>query len=477
MKKYIIAIILCLLVVSCSEKVDFEGQVKGGSPLERIEFVEATGVATLPLVNVGIDADGQFKGTFDAPKNGTYLMTYAGKQKLFYLKKGQSLKIAFDANDFPEKTEIQGDAKNNNLFLDKSQKEMFAYSEKVGIDKAFEKSASEFVSFLQKTQQYLTQNNQRLASEMGADDEVLQWRENDVKIGILNLLAQYENAKKEENKEAFQPINEFKNYRKQLLENEDELVSSFPVYRAYLLNQIADEFEDFHTERLRGKIEPVSVSNDFVKFLKTKKDLSPLAKDYLIAFVMAQRDILPTVKDFQIDHLHKIIENHVHEKQVKTDLKKVIKAVAGLKIGEQAPDSELISSDGKPVKMSSFKGKPSLVMFYASWSPNVFGQVQELREMGKIYGDDIQLVAVNLDDTQTQFLETSKALMRDIKVKNVYAKGGLKSSMAKDYFIYGFKLKPSYLVLNKDGEISSRFYFELKNEQLQEILHELSGIN
>jgi uncharacterized protein YcfL len=54
MKKYLFLLLISLLVVSCS-KVKVEGNVKGGSPLERIEFIEASGVATLPLVNIGVD--------------------------------------------------------------------------------------------------------------------------------------------------------------------------------------------------------------------------------------------------------------------------------------------------------------------------------------------------------------------------------------------------------------------------------------
>ena len=113
MKKYLVLLLISLMVVSCS-KVKVEGNVKGGSPLERIEFIEASGVATLPLVNIGVDEKGNFKGEFKAPKNGMYAMTYAGKMNFIYLKKGQDLKISGDAATFPEIYKIEGDAKKNN---------------------------------------------------------------------------------------------------------------------------------------------------------------------------------------------------------------------------------------------------------------------------------------------------------------------------------------------------------------------------
>jgi hypothetical protein len=35
------------------KKVEVKGKITGGSPLERIELIEASGVATLPLINIG----------------------------------------------------------------------------------------------------------------------------------------------------------------------------------------------------------------------------------------------------------------------------------------------------------------------------------------------------------------------------------------------------------------------------------------
>ena len=53
MKKYLLMLFVAIATISCSKKVEVKGNFAGGSPLERIEFVEASGVATLPLVNMG----------------------------------------------------------------------------------------------------------------------------------------------------------------------------------------------------------------------------------------------------------------------------------------------------------------------------------------------------------------------------------------------------------------------------------------
>ncbi len=53
-KKYLLLFAIALFAVSCSKKVEVKGKIAGSAPLERIEFVEASGVATLPLINMGL---------------------------------------------------------------------------------------------------------------------------------------------------------------------------------------------------------------------------------------------------------------------------------------------------------------------------------------------------------------------------------------------------------------------------------------
>ncbi|MGL6037642.1 MAG: hypothetical protein ACRC0E_01965 [Soonwooa sp.] len=91
MKRILFLCMIALFAVSCSKKVKVNGVIKNGSPLERVEFIDASGVATLPLINMGVDAKGNFTGEFEAPKNGMYAMTYAGQMAFVYLKKGRLL--------------------------------------------------------------------------------------------------------------------------------------------------------------------------------------------------------------------------------------------------------------------------------------------------------------------------------------------------------------------------------------------------
>ena len=133
MSKFLIMLLVAFTALSCSKKVEVKGNFAGGSPLERIEFLEASGVATLPLMNIGVDSKGSFSGSFEAPKNGMYIMSYAGKTAMIYLKGGQSLNISGQAANFPNQFTITGDAKNNNDFLLDVQKFVQGYASKINV--------------------------------------------------------------------------------------------------------------------------------------------------------------------------------------------------------------------------------------------------------------------------------------------------------------------------------------------------------
>jgi hypothetical protein len=135
-------------VVSCS-KVKVEGNVKGGSPLERIEFIEASGVATLPLVNIGVDEKGNFKGEFKAPKNGMYAMTYAGKMNFIYLKKGQTLKVSGMLLLFLRFIKLKAMLRRTTISLPKLKKYLQTYSSKLNMQ-LLQKKESDFLTEIKK---------------------------------------------------------------------------------------------------------------------------------------------------------------------------------------------------------------------------------------------------------------------------------------------------------------------------------------
>ena len=87
----------------------------------------------------------------------------------------------------------------------------------------------------------------------------------------------------------------------------------------------------------------------------------------------------------------------------------------------------------------------------------------------------MDFIYVNLDDTKDQFVKTSKAMLQGMAGTNVYADGGMNSQIAKDLGIYGFKL-PSFIMIDKEGKVASKFFYNLGDPELVTILDKLTGL-
>ncbi len=150
--------------------------------------------------------------------------------------------------------------------------------------------------------------------------------------------------------------------------------------------------------------------------------------------------------------------------------------MVGIKVGTPAPDADFIKQDGKTAKLSEMKGKPTLLVFYSSWAPGMVERITPvLKELTNFYKSKMNFALINMDDDTKQFGKTSKALMNGITGTNLYAKGGLKSDVAQKFAIYGFKL-PSFVVIDKDGKVASRAFFNIADNQLIETLNKQTGL-
>lgn len=476
-KKYLLLFVIAMFVMSCSKKVEVKGKIAGSSPLERVEFVEASGVATLPLINIGLDKDGNFSGSFEAPKNGMYVINYAGRQNLIFLKGGQTVNISGSATTFPNEYVVTGDAKNDNDFFQASQKFLASYGQGLNIQELASGDEAKYVKGMQKIEADINKNIDENEKKFNPGKEVVEWKKTDAKVAILNLLVNYEMTKKQmSGNPSFKLGKVFTDYENKLQENKDQMVKTSPFYRQYLLTKISPDFQKYAEAKTKGKTD-VSTSEIFNDYLKSKKDISQTEKDYLLAFVMAQSDIHPQTPAKTTDKIKKIIEEDIKDSTIKEDLKKMQFTINGFKIGDDAPQVSLVKADGKAYQLSENKGKPYVLVFYASWNPYIAeGTIPVMKEVVNFYKSKMNFVFVNVDDTKEQFVKTSNALMKGIPGTNVYSEGGLNSDVAKKYGIYGFKL-PSFIVVDKNGKIASRPFVNLGDQELITIFDKQTGLS
>lgn len=466
---------MAVLAVSCSKKVEVTGNFAGSSPLERIEFIEASGVATLPLMNVGVDEKGSFNGNFDAPKDGVYIMSYAGKQAMLYLKAGQKLNISGQAMNFPEKYTITGDAKNNNDFLLETQKSIQEYASKLNVQEMMTKDETGFVKDMEKIVADFTKNIDAIAKKTSADSDAVQWKKDEINSSILSLMSQYEMSHATMmNNPNFKISKNFTAAEEKFKTDENRMLKNQPIYRNYLLGKLDAGFRNF--AQANNKDSKKLTSELFAEFLGTQKDMSQLAKDYLLAFVLSSSEIQPGITTENVTKINTLIKNNIKDSGIRSDIEKVLFVISGPKIGEAAPSSKLIKQDGSAAKLFDKKDKPTMLMFYTSWNPYIAeATVPVLKEVVNFYKSKMDFALVNLDDTKEQFIKTSNAMMKGITATNVYGEGGMSSQVAKDFGIFGFKM-PSFILIDKDGKIASRFFYNLGDQEIVTILDKLTGL-
>ncbi|MCF2490454.1 TlpA disulfide reductase family protein [Dyadobacter sp. CY347] len=145
-----------------------------------------------------------------------------------------------------------------------------------------------------------------------------------------------------------------------------------------------------------------------------------------------------------------------------------IKRIAGVSVGQQAPDFTLNSPDGKPVALSSLRGKFVLIDFWASWcgpcrmeNPNVVRMYDKFKDKGfDIYG-------VSLDDNEKAW---KTAIERD-KLKWLHG-SELKKWNSGVAQTYGVNAIPATFLIDKDGKIIAK---NLRGPALESKLTELLG--
>jgi len=135
-------------------------------------------------------------------------------------------------------------------------------------------------------------------------------------------------------------------------------------------------------------------------------------------------------------------------------------------IGAQAPDFTMNDTEGKPVQLSSLKGKIVLVDFWASWcgpcrqeNPNVVKLYQQYHDKG------FEILGVSLDRTKEDWLKGIK----DDNLTWIHV-SDLQYWQNAAARLYGVNAIPQSFLLDKDGKIIGK---GLRGEQLAQKMAEL----
>jgi len=138
-------------------------------------------------------------------------------------------------------------------------------------------------------------------------------------------------------------------------------------------------------------------------------------------------------------------------------------------VGDAAPEFEGVTSAGKPVKLSDYRGKVVLLDFWATWCgpcvaelPNVITAYNEFHSKG------LEIVGISLDDDKAAF-ESFVRSHKGMDWIQIFDGKGWEAAIPA---LYGVDSIPLTLLLDKDGKIIAK---DLRGDALNEAVAKALG--
>lgn len=121
-----------------------------------------------------------------------------------------------------------------------------------------------------------------------------------------------------------------------------------------------------------------------------------------------------------------------------------------LAVGAEAPDFTLADIDGASHRLSDFRGKKVLLVFWASWCPDCRAELPLLREMcAAADPDQVAFVSVSFDRTLQALKDFAEE--NPLPGLQLFDPAGKKDSAVAE--AYGVKWIPSLYVIGPDGKV------------------------
>ncbi len=235
---------------------------------------------------------------------------------------------------------------------------------------------------------------------------------------------------------------DFVRYQKQFTTLSDQQRALIEEYQeadmAADIAKMTDVQKRFQDLESKGK----AMTIDFVKANPTS---------YFSAFLLAQ-NFNKDAEEAELRPLYEGLDDKIKQSYFGKETGKVLDIISKTGIGAIPPDFTLNDPNGQPVSLHSFKGKYTLVDFWAAWcgpcrreNPTIVKAYHDYKDKG------FDILGVSLDEKEDAWL---KAIADDQLVwTQVSDLKGWNSAAAK---LYGIESIPMNFLLDPEGKIIAR---------------------
>ena len=151
--------------------------------------------------------------------------------------------------------------------------------------------------------------------------------------------------------------------------------------------------------------------------------------------------LTPSVRDGRMKPIYQSLFDQI-EAQMKAEEEAAKKQAAGI----MAPDFTLNNLEGKPLSLSSLRGKHVILDFWGSWCGWCIKGIPQMKEYYKKYAGKFEILGIDCNDTDQKWRDAVKKY--ELPWLHVY--NPKTSNVLKDYGIQGF---PTKIIVGPDGKI------------------------
>ncbi|MFT8890149.1 MAG: TlpA disulfide reductase family protein [Ethanoligenens sp.] len=136
---------------------------------------------------------------------------------------------------------------------------------------------------------------------------------------------------------------------------------------------------------------------------------------------------------------------------------------SGTSVGQKAPDITVTDRDGKTLMLSSLRGKPVVLNFWASWCPPCQEEMPDYQSLYKGYGNQVSFVMVDMVGARGETVSAGKAFLS----QNKYTFPAYFDTEGAAADVYGVTSIPRSYYIDKNGVIRAKFEGVMNNKQME----------